>query len=394
MRAWSRSRLLASTLAVAVLLPAGPTVVANARSDGQSPSVINVEIILDSSGSMAQKIGTETRMQISKRVLKRVVSAIPDRPGINVGFRIYGHLGDNSSAGRPVSCRSSDLMVPVDGVDKVAIGREVDLARPTGWTPLAYSLGRAGQDLPPGGDGVVNAAVLVTDGLETCGGDPCAVAAALHASDVQLVTHVVSFAVDPAERATLQCIADAGGGLLLGAQNADQLTGALFRILQDLDVVSLTGTLEIESVDGIWPDATAVCAGPLTDSDPSGRPITVRFDQTNVAEVPVGQCSVTWREPSGDVSRVRVTVDADRLTRIRGALLAFPQGAGERYVVGAAGSRVRAWDGPIESGDRVWVRPGRYVVQLTPLTGDPILIRAEVNVIGGTVVRLHAGTEP
>ena len=158
--------------------------------------------------------------------------------------------------------------------------------------------------------------------------------------------------------------------------------------------MSLTGTLVIESVDGIWPDSTAVCQGPVTDSNPDGDPVTVRFDATNVVEVPVGRCDVTWTEASGDVSRMRATIKSDRLTRIRGALLALPQGAGERSVIRGVGSRVRVWDGPMESGDRIWVRPGRYTVQLDPLVGNPILIWAEVRLDASTVVTLHAGTEP
>lgn len=386
-----RTLLAAAALAGAVLLPQAPATLAQS---GEDVSTINVEIILDSSGSMAQRIGTESRMQIAKRVLKQVVAAIPEREGINVGFRIYGHLGNNTQSGRAVSCRSSDLVVPIDGVDKIALYDEIDLARSTGWTPLAYSLGRAGQDLPPADAGTRNAIVLLTDGLETCGGDPCAVAGALNGSDAAITTHVIGFALQDREQQTLQCIADEGGGLLLGAQNADQLSGALFTILQDVGVVSLTGTLEIESVDGVWPDATAVCQGLVTDANPDGEPVTVRFDTTNVQEVPVGRCDVTWTEQSGDVSGARATIASDRLTRIRGGLLAFPQGAGERYVMRASGGRVRMWDGPIEAGDRVWVRPGRYTVELDPRVGDPILVWGSVQVDAGTVVTLHAATEP
>ena len=384
--------VLALGLAVALAVSPVGQRAARAQSDGFSE--VNVELILDSSGSMAQLIGSATRMQIAKRVLREVVEAIPANEGVNVGFRIYGHEGDNTASGRAESCRSSELTVPIDGVDKVSLVREVDLARATGWTPLAYSLGRAWTDMPPADPGVMNVVVLLTDGLETCGGDPCAVAGALHASDVALTTHVVGFAVEESEQATLKCIADEGGGLLLGAQNADELLGALFTILEDVGVVSLTGTLEIESVDGIWPDATAVCQGPVTDSNPDGDPVTVRFDATNVVEVPVGRCDVTWTEASGDVSRMRATIKSDRLTRIRGALLALPQGAGERSVIRGVGSRVRVWDGPMESGDRKWVRPGRYTVQLDPLGGNPILIWAEVRLDASTVVTLHAGTEP
>ncbi len=385
-----RASVVGIVLACGGLLPS--SLPSTAR--GPEPTTVNVELILDASGSMSQLIGSESRMRIAKRVLKAVVAAIPDREGINVGFRIYGHRGDNTARGRDESCRSSDLVVPIEGVDRLALRDAIDQARPTGWTPLAYSLGRAGRDLSPAGDGVVNAVVLLTDGLETCGGDPCAVAGALRASDRAIATHVVGFALTEREQATLQCIADEGGGLLLGAQDADELAGALFTILDDVGVVSLTGFLELESVDGVWPDATAVCRGLVTDATPEGDPVTVRFDASNVAEVPVGRCDITWREMTGDVSRVRATIESDRLTRIRGGLLALPQGAGERYVARGMGARVRIWDAPIESGDRVWVRPGRYVLELSPRTGDPVLARADVTVAAGTVVTLHAGTEP
>ncbi|MFN8622902.1 MAG: VWA domain-containing protein [Chloroflexota bacterium] len=390
MRIRPLSLVLAGLVALATQSPlAAPVAVAQ-----DTPREINVELILDSSGSMAQRIGTETRMQIAKRVLKQVVTAIPDREGINVGFRIYGHKGNNTTSGKAVSCRSSDLQVPIDGVDKTAINTQVDRAQPTGWTPLAYSLGRSRADFGPSGDGVRNAVVLLTDGLETCGGDPCAVAGALHNSDIALTTHVIGFALESGERRTLQCIADQGGGLLLGAQNADQLTSALFEILGEVGVVSLTGTLEIESVDGVWPHATAVCTGSVTDSNPSGERVVVRFDRTNLAEVPVGTCDITWREPSGDVASVSAEIESDRLTRIRGSLLAFPQGAGERYRVTDASHELLVWDAPVEAGDRVWVQPADYLVELTPRVGDPILIWADVRTSPGTIVTLHAGTEP
>lgn len=58
---------------------------------------VNVEFILDASGSMAETTDTgETRMDAAKRVLAGVVEAIPERKEINVGFRLYGYEGDNS----------------------------------------------------------------------------------------------------------------------------------------------------------------------------------------------------------------------------------------------------------------------------------------------------------
>ena len=84
---------------------------------------VNVELMMDSSGSMAAATDTgEPRIDAAKRVLNQVIDAIPaDRPEINVGFRVFGHKGDNTEAGRAESCQSSELTVPVEGVDKDAL---------------------------------------------------------------------------------------------------------------------------------------------------------------------------------------------------------------------------------------------------------------------------------
>jgi hypothetical protein len=387
-RLWAALPLALVLVALAGTLPVGRVV------RGQdSSTTVNVELVLDSSGSMNERIGGETRMQIAKRVLIDVVNAIPEQAGINVGFRIYGHLGDNTRAGRPVSCRSSELLVPIDGVDKPAIRREVRGARPTGWTPLAYSIGRAARDFSAPSEGEVNALVMVTDGLETCGGDPCAVSGALHASDIQLVTHVVSFAQTREERRTLRCVAENGGGLLLTADDADQLSDALFTILEELEVVSTTGFIEIEAFGDLWPAATVTCEGGESDSDPEGEPVVVSLEEINVAEVPVGDCDVVWTNPSGTRTSVRVTIEPDEVTWIRGSVIEFPQGAGETYLVTDA-TGVLLWEAPFETSDRIWVLPGLYEVELSPRTGDPILVWAELETLPGTSTGIHAGTEP
>jgi hypothetical protein len=377
---------------------AGVGVAARQEAAQEAPQTVNVELILDSSGSMEETIGIgETRMQVAKRVLTGVIDAIPEREGINVGFRIYGHGGDNSEAGKAESCQSSDLLVPIEGVDKEALKEQVNSATSTGWTPLAYSLEQAGQDFEPPGEGVVNAVVLVTDGLETCGGDPCAVAASLRSGAIQLTTHVIGFALEPDEQATLQCIADNGGGLLLGAADANELSDALFRILGELDVVVVNGFLEIESIGGLFPKAT-ITGAPASDATPAlatptPETVTITLTDANRVELPPGQYDVRWTNPSGEETAVQVVVEADEVTWIRGSILEFPQGGGETYeVTDQAG--VVIWRAPFELGDRVWVLPGIYRIALPELVGTPVLISAEVQTLPGTVTRLEVLTAP
>src|SRR3954468_16596018 len=104
----------------------GSAAAAPATQDQQEVRTVNLELILDLSGSMARDIGGgETRMEAAKRVMNDVIDALPDREGVNGVFRIYGHLGNNTEAGRAVSCQSSELVVPIQGVNKRALRDQV-----------------------------------------------------------------------------------------------------------------------------------------------------------------------------------------------------------------------------------------------------------------------------
>lgn len=212
----------------------------------QSGKTVNLQIIVDQSGSMAAATDTGVlRIDAARSVLNEVIGQIPEEPGVNVGFRVYGHRGNNQPEGQAESCVSSDLLVPMQGVDKAALTAQVNALQPVGWTPLGYSLQEAAKDfIQPTSDDVVNAIIMVTDGLETCGADPAAIAGELKRSEAGITTHVIGFGTSPEELAILEGITQASGGQLLGSNNAGQLMDALFEILEDLDIVSETGTGE------------------------------------------------------------------------------------------------------------------------------------------------------
>jgi hypothetical protein len=290
--------VVALCMLMVMLVPSTPAPVD--AQEGSADPVINVELILDVSGSMAQVIDTgETRMDAAKRVIREVVAAIPEQEGINVGLRIYGFAGDNTDAGQAESCASSELVVPIDGVDKETILQKVDALQPTGWTPLGESLARAGEDFAPG-ENVTNAAVLITDGLETCGGDPCSTAGELHAAEINLITHVVGFGLVPEEQETLGCIAENGGGMLLGAANATELSSALFDILEDLEVVQGVGFIGGNALgslpEGEPGELSVLAIGPY---DGNVLPIVIR---NNTGQDIIRVTAVaTARNPAGQV---------------------------------------------------------------------------------------------
>jgi Ca-activated chloride channel family protein len=387
-------------LALSSLLGTGAMFQSPQRAFAQAEpgTQVNVQLIMDSSGSMAADTDTgEPRIDAAKRVLNQVIDAIPeDRPEINVGFRVFGHRGDNTEARRAESCQSSDLTVPVDGVDKAALRQQVANYAPVGWTPIGLSLQRAGGDFPPASDSVTNAIILVTDGLETCDADPCAIATELKQSEAAVTVYVVGLGLDEEELRITSCIADNTGGRIVGANNATELSAALFSFLEELEVVVTTGFLEIESIGGLYPLATVSCTGQeATDLNPQGgEPFTYTFTQdANRVEVPVGVCDLTWTNPSGEETAIQVNIEADRTTFVRGSLLKFPQGAGEIYVLKAQDGTV-IWQDQIEQGDWVWVLPGIYTCDLAELVGDPILLSFTVQTLPGSATQLEVFTAP
>jgi hypothetical protein len=380
--------------------PAWGTATATAQDAPSTPTAptqsgagtVNVELVFDSSGSMAQEITPGvTRIDAAKDVLNDVIEAIPEREGVNVGFRVYGHEGSNQEADRAESCQSTELVVPIQGTNKQALRDAVASYQPVGWTPLTLSLQRAAEDFEAPGENEVNAIVLVTDGLETCGGDPCATARALAESEARVTTYVVGFGLTQEEQATLQCIADAGGGLNLSAGSAEELNTALFTVLEELQVVVQTGIFEIEAFGTVFPRATIACRTGATDSNPEGEVQTVTLTDSNRVELNVGICEASWTNPSGTQTTIRVSIEAGRTTWVRGSLLKFPQGAGEIYTVTDL-SGVVVWQDQFEQGDFVWVLPGIYRIDLLERVGDPILISAEVQCLPGTATQLEVFT--
>ncbi len=179
-------------------------------------------LVLDASGSMKEPHGDgRTRFQAAVSAMKQVVGALPGDAA--VGLRIYG----SRIADGPGSCKDSELVVPVGPADKGALRTALGKARPLGNTPIAYSLEQAAADLPDSGSRTI---VLVSDGEESCGGDPCEVARDLSQQGLDLHVDVVGFQVDAAARNQLTCVAQAGRGTFYDAPDADALVSQLSRL--------------------------------------------------------------------------------------------------------------------------------------------------------------------
>ena len=206
------------------------------------PAGSAVEIILDASGSMLQKIGKDRRIDIARQTLtKLVTSTIP--AGTPFAFRVFGRLED--------SCQS-DLDVPLGPLNVAAVSGKIAAIEPKNGakTAIGASLELVASDLRSvQGERLV---ILLTDGEETCGGDPAAAIEKLKKAGTTVRVNIVGFAIDDAKlAATFRHWADAGNGTYFDTQGAAALNEAMAQALRPgFQVVDAQGKVVAEGFAG------------------------------------------------------------------------------------------------------------------------------------------------
>ncbi|WMS43478.1 VWA domain-containing protein [Acuticoccus sp. MNP-M23] len=216
------------------------------------PSRGDMLFILDGSGSMWGQIDGVAKITTAKDALRGLAADLSGT--LNLGLMAYGH-------NREADCSDIEVLLATGAHDSRVIGDFAELVTPRGKTPIAGALSRATDAISPGDR---QADVLViSDGLETCGGDPCAAAASLAARGVRTRVHVVGFGLTEEQNAALSCIAEEGNGLQLAASNAAELTDAL-----------------VEVAEAASADVPVPAPEPEVPPVPAAMPSEVRFEET------------------------------------------------------------------------------------------------------------------
>ncbi|MBW1712925.1 MAG: VWA domain-containing protein [Deltaproteobacteria bacterium] len=182
----------------------------------------NIELILDASGSMWGQVEGRAKIQIAKEVLADLIQGLPDK--VRVGLMAYGHRvkGD---------CNDVEQIVALGPLDKAGLTAKIEALSPKGKTPLTLSIKKA-MDLLKAEE-EESTIILVSDGKETCQGDPCALVKELKAAGLKFVLHVIGFDVSKEERNQLECMAQAGGGRYYPAKNAGEFKLAAKKATQE-----------------------------------------------------------------------------------------------------------------------------------------------------------------
>ena len=180
----------------------------------------NIVLIFDSSGSMATKIDGKSKIDIAKEATNNFVEKIKDS-GANLSMIVYGHKGSNSPKDKPASCAGIDEVYWFDVIKPDIIKAKFSSAVPTGWTPIASALEKAkGILLTKASKNDNNIILLVSDGEETCGGNPVEVTKGIKSANFNIKVNVIGFDVGGTTEDQLRSIAEAGDGKFSSVKNA------------------------------------------------------------------------------------------------------------------------------------------------------------------------------
>ena len=209
--------------------------------DTQVLSDANVIVILDSSGSMAEKIGSEVKIDVAKKSVSDFLTKMPQN--INTGLVVYGHKGSNSAADKDLSCKGIEEVVKLGKNNSSNIIAAMDYFNPKGWTPIAGSLDFAKNIFKDKGIDDKNYLILVSDGAETCDGDPLTAAKNIKSEIPGIKLSVIGFATDNNTQDFLKKIATLGGGSYLTADNSSDIAKAFNDqlLLIKKDCLNVTG---------------------------------------------------------------------------------------------------------------------------------------------------------
>ena len=204
-----RQPIIAICLFLALLCPS--------RADQPANDLV---LILDASNSMWGQIDGENKIVIARRSVGGLIDGLPDTS--RVGLVAYGHR-------REGDCEDIQILREIGPLDKDALKITINSVTPRGKTPITASLetafGLIGKEQPA-------SVILISDGLETCSKDPCDAVRTAKEGGLPFVLHVVGFDVAGEDTTQLECAAQAGGGVFLGVEDADQLSEALVTVYE------------------------------------------------------------------------------------------------------------------------------------------------------------------
>ncbi len=143
---------------------------------------------------------SDTKFEIAKRLLGELVDSLQRIDNLELAMRVYGHTKNFP----PQDCDDTRLEVPFARFNGFQIKKKLGEIQARGTTPIARCLQECEKDFPEGPSR--NIIILITDGIEECGGDPCAVSFSLQKKGIALKPFVIGLGINKDFLKSFDCV--------------------------------------------------------------------------------------------------------------------------------------------------------------------------------------------
>ncbi len=185
------------------------------QEDKERIPTTRILFVFDGSQSMYARWQSDIKINIAQKLLSKILDSLRNVEHLELAFRVYGHQHRYP----PQVCNDTKLEVPFGKNNINQIKHRLNAITPKGTTPIAYALEQAGKDFSPC-DNCRNIIVLITDGIEECGGDPCEVSKKLQKDGLVLKPFIVGIGRNFSD--ALDCV-----GTYFDASSEEQFQTAL-----------------------------------------------------------------------------------------------------------------------------------------------------------------------
>ncbi|MFG1466023.1 VWA domain-containing protein [Xanthobacter sp. DSM 24535] len=166
-------------------------------------------ILIDGSRSMNGRLDGHRKLDLARQAAKAFIDTLP--PDVEASLVAFGQQGNNTKAGKTRSCAAIDTLMPMTA-DHGALAAALYRTKAVGWTPLAQAMTEAEASLAQSSISGEQIIYVVSDGEETCGGDPVATARQINQGQARAIVDIIGFGLPENEAASLRAVASAGGG--------------------------------------------------------------------------------------------------------------------------------------------------------------------------------------
>ncbi len=166
----------------------------------QSAPLTRVLLIFDASNSMSGKWNGKEKISIAKTLAFQLIDSLSRIPNLQIALRVYGATVQYP----PGDCKDSKLLLPFKSNNTKAIKELISNLKPTGITPIEYSLIQSVTDFPDNTS--LNNIILITDGIEECKGDPCKARQYLESQGILFKPFIIGIGLNAQQAQTFNCV--------------------------------------------------------------------------------------------------------------------------------------------------------------------------------------------